>query len=94
MFRQAIFDGLGNLLPRYAMTVPAMDVGGVISGSGLLYGHKGETIVPANVNKPYSSGGDTYNEFHTHLTSPTEVADPNFLGNAIAWRINHNPNSR
>jgi hypothetical protein len=92
MFRQAIFDGMGALLPRYAMQVPVMDVGGKILSSGLLYGHRDETIIPAGVNLgEYPMG--THQENHFHITNPTEVADPNYLGNAIAWRIS-NPNSR
>lgn len=95
MFRQAIFTGLGTLLPQYAMQVPSMDVGGMITDNGLLYGHRGETITPAGVRKgqlPASSNGDTHH--HWNITNPTEVADPNYLGNAVAWRINHNPNAR
>lgn len=93
MFREAIFNGLGGLLPNYALAVPSMDVGGYISRSGLLYGHQGETIVPAGVQRGPVGGGN-YGDVNVHVTNPTEVADPVHLGNAIAWRLAHDPNSR
>lgn len=94
MFRQAIFNGLGGLLPQYAMTVPSMDVGGVLQSNGLLYGHQGEAMLPARVVRGNigSGGGDT--KVDVYVTNPTEVADPVYLGNTIAWNISHNPNSR
>lgn len=93
LFRQAIFNGIGGLLPQFAMTVPSLDVGGVMMSSGLVYGHKGETITPASVRR-----GDTaksvHQENHFHYTQPMEVADPVLHGNQVAWRLNHDPNSR
>lgn len=95
MFRQAIFNGIGGLLPSYAMEVPSLDVGGMLTSNGLLYGHKNELIVPASVAKGKTvPAGVTNHEHHWHLTNPTEVADPVYLGNAVAWRLNHDPNSR
>lgn len=93
MFRQAIFTGLGGLLPQYAMHVPSMDVGGMITRSGLIYGHTDEMILPASVSRNNNTGpGKT--EHHFHITSPTEVADPVYLSNEIAFKISHNPNAR
>lgn len=95
MFREAIFNGLGRLLPQYAMQVPSLDVGGMLISSGLMYGHKGEEIIPAGVSRSSSSSSKTVNnQNHFHITTPTEVADPVYLGNATAWRLNHDPNSR
>lgn len=92
MFRQAIFTGLGGLLPTYAMQIPSMDVGGVLQSSGLLYGHRDEVMLPARVAKGAVGTGDTKVELY--VTNPTEVADPIYLGNTIAWNLAHNPNSR
>jgi hypothetical protein len=93
MFRSAIFTGTGRLLPQYAATVPSAAVGGYVQNSGMLYGHRGETIVPAKITSPYSVGPTT-NTTHVHVTNPTEVADPVHLGNAIAFRLSHDPNAR
>lgn len=119
MFREAIFNGMGGLLPQYAAAaaaavskaianpelsiaiptqdfitnVPSMDTGGFIKRSGLLYGHRGEMITPAAVVKTGGGNGQTTN-IDVNITNPTEVADPVYLGNAIAWRLNHDPNSR
>jgi uncharacterized protein YjgD (DUF1641 family)/fumarate reductase subunit D len=93
MFRSAIFSGIGTLLPQFAMSVPGAQIGGHIKSSGLLYGHAGEHIVPAKITSPYSVGPTTQNT-HVHVTNPTQVADPVHLGNAIAFRLNHDPNAR
>jgi hypothetical protein len=93
MFRQAIFNGLGGLLPQYAMAVPTLQAGGMISRAGLLYGHQGEMVIPAQVSKELAAG-NSYQTNHINITNPTEVADPNYLGNAIAWRLSHNPSVR
>jgi hypothetical protein len=87
-FRQAIFDGMGGLMPQYASTnFPAMDRGGEILSNGYLVGHVGEEIVPAHIKrKDYdskSSGGD--GDVHIHLTSPTEVADPLAIGKRVMF---------
>lgn len=82
-FRQAVFDGAGGLLPNYASLVPSMAVGGMIKNDGMIYAHAGETIVPASVASPYSSTGDV----NVNLTSPTEVADPLYLGKRIAFEL-------
>lgn len=57
-FRTAVFNGTGGLMPQY---VPPMDTGGTILRDGLIYGHSGEEIMPANVTRSSSwrQGGDT-----------------------------------
>jgi hypothetical protein len=97
-FRQAIFDGLGNLLPKYAMAVPTAAIGAKVMQSGLIKVHSGEEIVPADVVRRGWSGGSgmgasTINTA-VNVTNPTEVADPVYLGNAIGWRLANNPNLR
>jgi hypothetical protein len=97
LFRRAIFDGLGNLLPQYAMVVPSAAMGASISQGGLIKVHSGEQIVPAEVARLGATAGAMgKNEFNTevNITSPTEVADPVYIGNAIGWRLASNPNLR
>ena len=94
MFRDAIFNGLGGLLPQYAMEVPSLQMGGTLTRAGLVYGHEGEALVPAGVSHGVSGLGNTNHTNHFNITNPTEVADPVILGNAIAWRLSHDPNSR
>jgi hypothetical protein len=93
MFRDAIFNGLGGLLPQYAMSVPSMDIGGNIQRSGLIFGHAGEQIVPANISRTNNFGTKNI-ENHFHIDHPMEVADPVHLSNAVAWKMNHDPDSR
>jgi hypothetical protein len=94
-FRRAIFDGIGNLLPQYAMSVPSAAMGANIAQGGLINVHSGEEIWPAKTNKLATSGaGTTEIKTAVNITNPTEVADPVYLGNAIGWRLANNPNLR
>jgi hypothetical protein len=93
-FRTAIFNGIGGLLPQYAMQVPSLDVGGTLTSHGLIYAHKGETVTPATVTRGAPPSAPTHQEIHNHFTEPMEVADPVHISNRIAWAINHSPNSR
>lgn len=81
LFRQAIFNGSGGLLPQYQ--IPAMATGGMITADGMAYLHSGEKIVPAGVDRrsPYD-GGDT----NLYITSPTEVLDPGYVSTVLAFR--------
>lgn len=88
-FRQAIFGGMGNLLPRYG--IPSMDVGGSVWRDGMVYVHAGEDITPAGVDR--GSGGDNVTENY-YFTQPMEVADPVAIGSAIAWRKRGRPTTR
>jgi hypothetical protein len=105
MFREAIFSGLGSLLPVYQAaaaaggspvgSMPSMDVGGMITENGVLYGHKGETIMPAKVSQPYLGLPKTVTQHnHFEIDHPLEVADPVLFGNAVAFKLAHDPNSR
>lgn len=96
-FRTAIFDGLGNLLPHYAMAVPSAATGAKIMQGGIIRVHEGEEVVPAEIVRGTTmSGATTKQEINTevHLSNPTEVADPVYIGNAIGFRIANNPNLR
>jgi hypothetical protein len=82
LFRRAIFNGMGGLLPEFR--APLMASGGTILSNGLIFGHSGETIVPANVSRDSTwQGGDTNN---IYITSPTEVADPGHLASVLSFR--------
>ena len=76
MFRTAIFNGSGGLLPQFQ--VPGMASGGTLLSDGLIYAHAGERIIPATVT---SGIGDT----NLFVTSPTEVADPVTFAARFAW---------
>lgn len=80
LFRRAIFNGMGGLLPQFQ--VPMMQSGGTIMSTGLLYGHQGEQIVPAGVSRNQSWEGDTNN---IYITSPTEVADPDHIARVLSF---------
>ncbi len=80
-FRQAIFDGNSGLLPQYS--IPSMDTGGYVAKSGLFNLHAGEKVL----RKDEVDNSHTIGEFHTHITSPTEVLDPYTLGPKIAWSL-------
>lgn len=72
-FRQAIFNGNNGLLPQYQM-IPSLDVGGVITQTGLVLAHTGERLVPASVVK----GGDGASYGDTNITineagSPVDI---------------------
>lgn len=43
-FRQAVFTGMGGLLPQYQ--IPHFQVGGIVERDGLIYAHRGEAVVP------------------------------------------------
>lgn len=82
LFRTAIFNGMGGLLPQFS--VPLMASGGSIVSDGLLYGHQGEKIVPAGIMRDQSwQGGDTNN---IYVTNPTEVADPGYIADVLSFR--------
>jgi hypothetical protein len=81
MFRQAIFDGAGGLIPRYQNLVPQMYEGGIVQSNGLFYLHAGEKVTPKNYVG--SSGKEEHNWY---ITSPTEVADPDHFASVFSFR--------
>lgn len=83
MFRQAIFTGSGGLLPQYS--IPQMDSGGVVAKSGLFGLHAGERVLDPAANKKYEDkkDGDTH---IWQITSPTEVADPDYFAEVMSFK--------
>ncbi len=58
MFRQAIFNGAGGLLPQYK--IPSAAVGAMVTSSGMVMTHAGEEIVPANVTRRTGRNGEVF----------------------------------
>lgn len=83
-FRQAIFNGMGGLLPQYASGIPMMDTGGLITSTGLLVGHKGEYITPAGVNRSVSTNAQQQN-IHVEVHEAEPGGDYTYLANRIAF---------
>lgn len=83
-FRQAVFNGSNGLLPQFASLVPHMAVGGKILSDGLLYGHTGETIVPAKASMPYGDGWG--NNIEVNLNQVGD-ADPHYIAKRIGFEL-------
>lgn len=75
LFRVAILNGMGGVMPQYS--VPSLQTGGMVTREGLVHLHAGEVVTPAE------DVGDTI----IKITEPMEVADPVALSNAIAWKL-------
>lgn len=104
MFRVAIFNGLGGLLPQYSMG----SSGAVVpASSGNLYGYQspaassstvsptGSTMLTAADNRSSTDNSKTViNDVDVNITEPTEVADPVQIGSAVAFRLANDPNTR
>lgn len=85
-FRQAVFNGTGGLLPQYANSIPKMAVGGTIQREGLAYLHPAEVVL--NKQQAQQWNGNTGN-VELHITNPTEVVDPTYLGNKLMFELNN-----
>jgi len=85
LFRQAIFDGSGGLLPRFQFQIPAMASGGTVMSDGLVFAHSGEPILPARVSRsmPDWGGGDTTN---INITPVTGEVDPGHIADVLSFR--------
>lgn len=79
IFRTAIFNGSGGLLPDFA-NIPAMASGGMITKGGLFQLHAGEKVTPKSMVN--DSNGDT----HVYITNPTEVLDPTYIGAVLSYK--------
>lgn len=83
MFRTALLNGMGGLMPSYA-GIPSAEIGGQIVGSGALVAHMGEEIRPANIVRkdfePRSEGDVIINYKH-----PVQQADPVEIGKRVMW---------
>jgi hypothetical protein len=84
IFRTAIFNGNGGLLPQYE--IPHMSVGGDIIRGGLVRLHDGETVKPAQVSLGFK-GDQPVEEHNTYnFQTPMEIADPGLIASEISWR--------
>jgi hypothetical protein len=83
MFRRAIFNGEGGLLPQFASVTPRLDTGGLITRNGLYYGHAGEAVIRSARVERGDLGGD-YVDIDLNVTTPTEVLDPVDTGRQLA----------
>jgi len=59
IFREAIFSGMGQVLPQFSF--PMADTGGIVSRTGLMQLHAGELIRSAGSWTDKMDGGDTFN---------------------------------
>lgn len=78
-FRNAIFTGMGDVLPQYK--IPQMQAGGMARTRGIYELHPGEVVSPAQTSAMPWASGDT----NVYITEPMEVADPLYLAKRIAW---------
>jgi hypothetical protein len=85
-FRAAVFNGAGGLLPQYASMVPQMATGGIIDRDGLLYGHKGEKIIPAQVTRTGRAG---HGDVNINIDNAGDVVDPLAVGKRIAFELGY-----
>lgn len=85
-FRRAVFNGTGGLLPQYQSVIPHMAVGGSVVNDGLAYLHSAEVVL--NKGQAKNWNGNSGN-VAVHVTNPTEVADPVYLGNKLMFELNN-----
>jgi hypothetical protein len=81
VFRRAVLNGMGGLLPNYQALIPSLATGGEIIKSGLVNVHAGEVVHDKNAGPVQQ---------HYHFTEPMEVADPTVIGAKIAWEWKKN----
>jgi chromosome segregation ATPase len=78
LFRQAILNGSGGLIPGLQGTIPSLASGGKVVSGGLVNLHAGEVVTSA----------DAANQnIEINFTEPMEVADPEAISSAIAWKL-------
>lgn len=78
MFRTAILNGNGRLIPALNGLVPSFQSGGVMPYDGIANLHAGEIITNPALGQ---SIGDT----HFHITTPVEKLDGTTLARETAW---------
>jgi hypothetical protein len=89
-FRQAVFTGMGGLLPQYAM--PSGAAGG--AGGFPIPGTNGQPL-PGTIGNNNGQGAHPWmthhgawsGDAHLHLTAPVEVADPATLARQFSWQL-------
>lgn len=82
MFRNAIQNGNGQVLPSFMDKIPKLASGGHIKTDGLAYLHAAEVVVPAG-----KTGNGGVNIGTIEFTEPMEVADPVALSNQIGFKL-------
>jgi DNA repair exonuclease SbcCD ATPase subunit len=88
LFRIAVFNGMGGLMPQLQPFIPSMQTGGPVTQTGLHFLHQGEYVIPPpGTTSSQQVGGQTVNVGGISITEPMEVADPNTLANKIAFRL-------
>ena len=80
-FRQAIFNGSGQLLSAY--DIPSMASGGVITKEGLVNLHAGERVL--TTEETNNLGGNT--EINVSIKEAAVAADPTVIAKTIAWEL-------
>lgn len=80
-FRQAIFDGSGNLLSSY--DIPQMATGGMIAKEGLFHLHAGEKVTPADEVNNLS--GDT--NINIAVNKAGGPIDADYLAKRMSWEL-------
>lgn len=77
---------MGGVLPEFQ--VPQLHTGGFIKKEGLFELAAGEAVVPG-MTEFNKSKQPIQQNVELNITSPTEVADPNWLATRIAWEMKH-----
>lgn len=86
LFRTAIFNGNGQLLPNFR--VPGLtDFAGGTSGAQLAGG--GVSSLPLGGDVILNKAGNQHSNTHLHITSPVEVADPTTFASRFSWEMKH-----
>jgi hypothetical protein len=83
LFRRAVLNGQGQILPEFAASIPQLSTGGYIQKDGIAYLHAAEVVVPAG--KATSNGGPLVDKIE--FTQPLEVADPIAISNQIGFKL-------
>lgn len=83
LFRKAIFNGEGGLIPGFAQLIPQMHTGGMVARSGLFNLQAGEKVIDKNT---IQNGGSTH-EHNWNITTPTEILDPDYLATVVSFKL-------
>lgn len=81
LFREAVFNGAGGLLPEFQAKVPHMLEGGMVQKNGLFFLHAGEKVTPK-----HQVSTSNKEEHNWYVTSPTEIADPDYFATVFSFR--------
>jgi len=83
LFRRAVLNGNGQIIPELNSSIPQLASGGYIKSDGLAYLHAAEVVVPASGSS--SNSGPLVDKIE--FTQPMEVADPIALSNQIGFKL-------